>query len=253
MALDSLEKVRFQRQLLIPGFTEASQGRLKAAKILVVGAGGLGSPVLLYLAAAGIGSITICDADQVELSNLNRQVIHSTETLGRKKTGSASQRLRDLYPDVHISERPERMDADNVAQLCHGVDLVLDCLDSFESRRLLNREAVRRRLPLIHAGVQGLSGQVGVFRPADGPCLECLLPPPDVERTNDSASVNSAPLPILGAAAGVLGSIQAMEAVKVITGLGNPLFGRVLFFDGWNAGFDEIMLKKDPDCPICSD
>jgi molybdopterin-synthase adenylyltransferase len=236
---------RYLRQLIIPGWGDETQEKLAAATVLVAGAGGLGGPAALYLAAAGLGKIRIVDSDKVELSNLNRQILHDESSLGRDKTASASERLAGLNSSILIEPLCRRITDETIAELTEGVDVIVDCLDSFASRMVLNRQAVKSRIPLVHAGIAGTGGQLTVFAPAESGCLACLFP----EKVADSEG----PLPVLGATAGVLGSLEAMEAIKLVSGLGDPLVGRLLLFDGFSGDFREVHLEKNPRCPVCSD
>lgn len=218
------------------------QERLKASKVVVVGVGGLGCPVSLYLAAAGVGTLVLIDEGRFELSNLNRQILGSTKDVGRLKAESAAEKLRALNPNVNMKVVSERVDEENLAKFISGSDVVVDALDNWRTRFLLNRACVEQRTTLIHAGIRGLYGQAMTIVPGEGPCLRCLLPetPSEVPR-----------FPVLGATAGLFAMIQAMETFKVLLGLGEPLVNRMLVFDGVDSSFTIIDVKRSSTCPIC--
>ncbi len=235
------EREVYRRQLLIPGWGDEAQNKLAAATVFVAGAGGLGSPVLLYLAAAGIGHLVICDSDTVEPSNLNRQILHSSKRLGMTKIVSANMTLSDLNPAVQITTVKARIHNRNAASVIGSPDIIIDCLDSFESRLALNRYAVRTSLPMIHGGIEAMRGQITLLKSPETPCLACILPKAGKRRT----------IPVLGATAGVIGSLQALEALKYLTGIGTTLAHRILFWDGVEMKFDSIAIAKNPDCTVC--
>ncbi|MCU0861149.1 MAG: HesA/MoeB/ThiF family protein [Methanomassiliicoccales archaeon] len=239
------ELVRYRRQLIIDGFDEAAQLRLRSSTIAVLGVGGLGCPAALYLAAAGVGHLVLIDDQVPEAANLNRQILHwgTDVRASRTKVQSASWKLRELNENVHVDARFGHLSKDNISLLLGGSDLVLDCTDNFESRLVLNDFCVGHRIPLVHAGVEGLSGQVTTIVPGRTPCLRCIFPrPPRAGRE----------LPILGAAAGVFGSLQAAEAIKTVTGLGEPLLGRMMVGDLGSGRWEEVEIARDPDCQACS-
>jgi molybdopterin/thiamine biosynthesis adenylyltransferase len=209
--------------------------------VFIAGAGGLGSPVALYMAAAGVGTLRICDSGTVELSNLNRQILHGQDSIGRNKALSAEQTLKHVNPAVRVIALTDTIGAHNVASLVGDACLMIDCLDNFETRHVLNAHALDGDLPLIHAGVTGLCGQIAFIRPPETACLACLLPGGQSEKT----------FPILGATAGVLGCLEALEALKYLTDSGGLLEARLLFFDGQSMQFHEVSFEKDPDCPVC--
>lgn len=223
------------------GWNEETQLRLKKAHVFVAGAGGLGSPVLLYLAAAGFGSITICDFDTVAESNLNRQVIHSESSLNRPKVESAAEAVRRLNPEISVNPVPERIQAGSAEKLIEGSDLVFDCLDNFKTRQILNRAAVKKSIPLVHAGIEGFMGQLSFIHPPETPCLNCFLPGKD----------SGIATPVLGATAGLVGSLQALEGIKFFTGLGECLKNRILFIDATSMNFETVTVMKNPKCVIC--
>ena len=238
--MNEKEKERYQRQLILPGWGEAAQDKLRRAVVFIAGAGGLGSPAALYLAAAGVGRLRICDSEKVELSNLNRQLLYAAEDVGRDKASAAGRNLTRLNPHVQVLPLSAHINDRSIAELAGDAVLILDCLDNFETRFVLNRFAVQRSLPLIHAGVSGLSGQITFIHPPRTGCLACLVP----------EAPAAGLFPILGATAGVLGSLQALEACKYLTG-GAVLKNRLLFFDGGPLEFQEVALEKNPACPVC--
>jgi molybdopterin/thiamine biosynthesis adenylyltransferase len=246
--LSQQERERYLRQLPIPGWGEEVQQRLKEATVFVAGAGGLGSPLLMYLTAAGVGTLRVCDSGRVELSNLNRQLLYSQADVGRNKAETARKTLRRLNPHVRVQALARHIAADSVAELAGDAALIVDCLDNFPTRFTLNEHCVRTGTPLLHAGVTGLGGQIVLLHPPRTACLACLVAPPVEEPVAGEPPV---PFPILGATAGVLGCLQAMEALKYLSGLGSLLEGRLLFCDGEAAAFHEVLLEKDPRCPVC--
>jgi molybdopterin/thiamine biosynthesis adenylyltransferase/rhodanese-related sulfurtransferase len=247
--LTPAQQSRYSRHLLIPEVGTAGQAKLLESKVLIVGAGGLGSPSALYLAAAGVGTLGIVDFDVVEASNLQRQVIHSTERLGAKKVDSARQTIEALNPDVKVVAYDEMLLADNVARLIDGYDVILDGTDTFETRYLLNDAAVAAGIPVVHASVFRFEGQLTTFVPYEGPCYRCLYPSPPPPELAPGCSVAG----VLGVVPGIMGLLQANEVLKVLLGIGEPLVGRLLLFDALDASFSELRLKRDPACPVCSD
>jgi len=239
--LNEEELERYKRQIAIPGFGESGQLKLKKASILIAGAGGLGSSALLYLAAAGIGSMRIIDSDKVELSNLNRQLLHGTPDIGREKTVSAGEKLRALNPSVKIEIVHDRINVDNIDNLLVGCDGVLDATDNLETRYILNKAAVKARMPLFHGAVSGFEGRALTVLPHKSACLMCLY---------HGAALSEKP-PVIGATPGVIGCIQATEVIKYITGLGRLLTGRLLIYDGLNMRFNEVRVTRDPECAHC--
>ncbi len=237
---------RYAGHLVLEGLGESGQKKLLASSVLVVGAGGLGSAVLPYLAAAGVGRIGICDGDRVELTNLQRQVIHTTFSLGQPKVLSAARRLREINPGVEVEIFDFRLDRDNAPAILKGFDAVVDCTDGFGSKYLVNDVCVSAKKPFVHGGVLRYGGQVMSCVPGETPCLRCVLGDPP-QNAQTCAEVG-----VLGAAVGVMGTLQALEALKLLAGFGEPLFGRVLTFDGLTmntritSGF-----VRDPDCPAC--
>jgi molybdopterin/thiamine biosynthesis adenylyltransferase/rhodanese-related sulfurtransferase len=240
---------RYSRHLLVPEVGEAGQLKLLDAKVLILGAGGLGAPAALYLAAAGVGTIGLVDPDVVEASNLQRQIIHSTARLGRLKTESARETIAGLNPDVQVITHNEWLDRSNVARIIAGYDLIVDGTDNFPTRYLLNDAAVMAGKTVIHGSVFRFEGQVTVFKPYDGPCYRCLFPePPPPELAPNCAEAG-----VLGVLPGTIGMLQATEAIKLILGIGEPLVGRLLTYDALSETFDELRLRRDPHCPACGE
>jgi molybdopterin/thiamine biosynthesis adenylyltransferase len=237
------EKERYARQLIITNFGDAAQEKLKRATIAIIGMGGLGSINSIYAAAAGIGKLKIIDNDVVDLSNLNRQIIHFTADISKKKVDSAAEKLKALNPEIEVEKHGIRLTEDNIEDIIKGCDVVLDCLDNFETRFLLNKKCIDLKIPYVHAACYALEGRVLTIVPKQGPCLQCFYPkiPKEMET-----------IPVLGAAVGIVGSIEVTEAIKCITGIGKPLVGRLLIVDGENMNFDIIEVKRHPECPICS-
>jgi molybdopterin/thiamine biosynthesis adenylyltransferase/rhodanese-related sulfurtransferase len=246
--LDKAQFSRYSRHLLIPEVAAAGQRRLLDARILLIGAGGLGSPAALYLAAAGAGRLGIVDDDIVDASNLQRQVLHSTAALKQPKTESAARRIRELNPDVEVKPYSERLSADNVDRiLAEGWDVVVDGADNFPTRYLLNDASVWHHLPVVHGSIFRFDGQVTVFAPGRGPCYRCLFPQPPPPELAPSCAEGG----VLGVLPGVVGSLQGSEALKLVLGIGQPLIGRLLLFDALEASFTEVAVRRDPDCPVC--
>lgn len=235
------ELERYDRQIRVWGLE--AQEKLKSSSVLIVGAGGLGSPAAMYLAAAGVGRLIIVDSEEVELSNLNRQVLHWTSDIGRKKVESASDKLSRLNPNVKVVQVFEKIETlEQAERLVSVVDAVVDGLDNWKTRFLLNEACVRLGKPLVHAAVRGLYGQLMVVKPGEGACLRCLLPedPPEEKL-----------FPVAGPTPGVLGALEALEAIKLITGYGKPLVSKLLIFDGVRGSFDAVDVKKRENCPVC--
>ncbi len=242
------EVARYSRHLIIPDVAMDGQKRLKNAKVLVIGAGGLGSPNAMYLAAAGIGTMGLVDFDVVDASNLQRQVIHTTDRIGEKKVESARKTLTALNPDVHVVAHEEMLVADNVERIIAGYDVILDGTDTFETRYTLNDAAIVANIPVVHASVFRFEGQLTVFKPYEGPCYRCLYPTPPPAELAPSCGANG----VLGALPGVMGVLQAIEVVKPETGSGEPLIGRLLLYEALSTEFRDLKVRRDPACPICS-
>jgi sulfur-carrier protein adenylyltransferase/sulfurtransferase len=246
--LTAEQRERYSRHLLLPEVGLEGQQRLLDAKVLLLGAGGLGSPTALYLAAAGIGTLGIVDNDEVDLSNLQRQVIHSTERIGLSKVDSAEQTITALNPDVKVEKYPIRLGPENIMDILAGYDIVVDGLDNFPTRYLLNDASVRLRIPVVSAAILGFEGQLSVFKPYDGPCYRCLFPVPPPAELAPSCGANG----VLGVLPGTMGLLQATEVIKLILDQGDPLIGRLLMYDALAARVTEVKVRRDPECPICS-
>ena len=236
------ELERYQRQIIIDGFGEDGQARLKRAKVFIAGAGGLGSPIAIYLAAAGIGTIRIVDHDTVELSNLNRQVLHWDENIGTAKTDSAAAKLKKINPGAVIEPVAETITGANISQLIAGFDLIVDAMDNLPTRYLLNRTALEKNIPFFHGAVNGFEGRAMTIIPGKTACLNCVY---------HDASIPAEKFPVIGVTPAVIGCIQATEVIKYIVGLGRLLTDRLLVYDGLEMTFTELSIKKDPDCTHC--
>jgi molybdopterin/thiamine biosynthesis adenylyltransferase/rhodanese-related sulfurtransferase len=247
--LSNEQKSRYSRHMLMPEVGAEGQARLLQSKVLFIGAGGLGSPGLLYLAAAGVGTIGIVDFDTVDLSNLQRQVVHANDRVGEKKTESAARTIRALNPDVNVVGYEEMLTEENVARLIDGYDVIIDGTDTFETRYTLNDAAVRAGIPVVHASVFRFEGQLTVFKPFDGPCYRCLYPTAPPPELAPGCSVAG----VLGVVPGTLGMLQATEALKLLLDIGEPLVGRLLIYDALDATFQELKLRRDPACPACGE
>ncbi len=234
---------RYKRQLLIDGWGTETQEKLQTSKVFIAGAGGLGCPVALNLTTAGVGNIRVCDADVVDISNLNRQFLHPEKNIGVEKTTSAVQTLSNLNSAVHFTTLTTKITEDNVDELVADADIILDCLDNFEARYALNACAVRQGIPLIHAAVWGLEGRVTVFTPPTTPCLSCIFP---------VASKQQETIPVLGTITCATGSMQAMEAIKYLGGMSPSLQNKMLIMDFSAMHFQTLEISKNRDCPICS-
>ncbi|MDP9245587.1 MAG: molybdopterin-synthase adenylyltransferase MoeB [Chloroflexota bacterium] len=240
---------RYSRHVLIPEIGEHGQLTLLRSKVLLIGAGGLGSPAALYLAAAGVGTLGIVDSDVVDATNLQRQILHNTSRLGRSKVASARETITALNPDVTVNGYEERLSAANIDRIIAGYDVIVDGSDNFPTRYLVNDASVKHRIPVVHGSIYRFEGQVTVFKPFDGPCYRCLFhqpPPPELAPSCAEAGV-------LGVLPGIIGSIQANEAIKLLLGIGEPLVGRYLLFDALEESFREVKLRRDPECPICGE
>jgi molybdopterin/thiamine biosynthesis adenylyltransferase/rhodanese-related sulfurtransferase len=249
-ALDEAKRRRYSRHLLIPEVGEEGQLKLLQSRVLLIGAGGLGSPASLYLAAAGVGTIGIVDDDTVDETNLQRQIVHSTERLGDSKADSAKLTIEALNPDVTVKVFKERLTSENVDRiLAEGWDVIVDGADNFPTRYLLNDASVWHRIPVVHGSIYRFEGQVTVFKPHEGPCYRCLFPQPPPPELAPSCAEGG----VLGVLPGVIGSLQANEGLKLALGIGEPLVGRLLMFDALAGTFTEIRLRRDPDCPVCGE
>jgi adenylyltransferase/sulfurtransferase len=239
--LTDYEKTRYDRQMLIKGWGEGGQIKLKSSRVFVAGAGGLGSPVSIYLAIAGVGEIRICDADTIELSNLNRQILHTDARIGELKAVSGDKTLGELNPTINILTYSDYLDGNSVARMVGQPDVVVDCLDNFETRYLLNAYCIEHKIPFVHGAVWGMIGQVTFLRPPETPCLRCLFPEAPPKEV----------FPVVGVTPGVIGCLQAMEVLKSLTGVGTTLKGKLLFFDGEEMTFNTVNVKRTPSCPDC--
>ncbi|MGH2912655.1 MAG: molybdopterin-synthase adenylyltransferase MoeB [Solirubrobacteraceae bacterium] len=242
------QRDRYSRHLLIPEIGTEGQQKLLDAKVLLLGAGGLGSPTALYLAAAGVGTLGIVDDDDVDLSNLQRQVIHSTQRIGVPKVDSAEESIHALNPDVNVIKYPVRLDASNIMDIISGYDVIVDGVDNFPTRYLLNDATVRLKIPVVSASILGFDGQLSVFKPYEGPCYRCLFREPPPAELAPSCGANG----VLGVLPGTMGLLQATEVVKLILDIGDPAIGRLLLYDALSATLSEVKVHRDPDCPICS-
>jgi sulfur-carrier protein adenylyltransferase/sulfurtransferase len=243
------QRMRYSRHTLLPEVGVEGQVKLLDSKVLLIGAGGLGAPSALYLAAAGVGTLGLVDDDLVDESNLQRQVIHNTERVGTPKTGSARATIEALNPDVDVVEHRLRLDASNVLEIISDYDVIVDGADNFPTRYLLNDASVRLSKPVVSASILAFDGQISTFVPHEGPCYRCLYPvPPPAELAPSCGAAG-----VLGVMAGVMGLLQANEVIKLVAGIGEPLIGRLLLYDSLGTRFTELKVKRDPDCPICGD
>ncbi len=236
------ELKRYTRQMIMDGWGEAVQERLKSSTVFIAGAGGLGSPVSIYLAVAGIGNIIICDFDTPDISNLNRQILHDDTRIGINKALSAKMTLERLNPNIRVTAITERIVEDNVDQLVANADIIMDCMDNFPTRYILNDCAIRKHIPMVYGSIWGMDGRLSFIHSPETPCLKCIFedaPPKEV-------------FPVVGATPGVIGSLQALEAIKYLTGIGKPLKGRLLVWEGETMRFNIFNLQKDPHCPSCA-
>ncbi len=250
MKLSQEQYIRYSRQLIMPDVQEEGQQKLFDAKVLLVGLGGLGSPQALYLAAAGVGTLGLLDGDRVELSNLQRQVIHSQNDLENLKALSAQAKIAALNPDLKIQPYTRRLDSKNAMDIIPGYDIIVDCTDNFPSRYLLNDACVIQGKPLVHGAVYRFEGQTTVFHAAQGgPCYRCLYPVPPAPGSTPSCAEAG----VMGTSPGLIGLIQANEVIKLILGKGKSLVGRLLFCDLMSSHFQELTISKDPECPVCGE
>jgi molybdopterin/thiamine biosynthesis adenylyltransferase len=239
--LTQTELDRYGRQIMMAGFGEAGQEKLKNAKVFIAGAGGLGSPISIYLANAGIGTMRIVDCDTIELSNLNRQILHWPKDVGRAKVDSAREKLSAMNPDLKLEALKEYMDESNIYQLTEGFDIIVDAMDNIKTRYLLNKAALDHNIPFVHGAIYGLEGRAMTVVPGKSACLGCVykgVPP-------------KAKFPVLGVTPAVIGSIEATEVIKYLTGIGELLIDRILIYDGLNMKFMEVTIKKNPECEFC--
>jgi molybdopterin/thiamine biosynthesis adenylyltransferase/rhodanese-related sulfurtransferase len=247
--LNPEQRNRYHRHILLPEVGEEGQQKLLESSVLLLGAGGLGSPAALYLAAAGVGTLGVVDMDVVDASNLQRQILHNVERIGERKVDSAKKTLTALNPDVNVVTYDVRLGADNILDIIDGYDVIVDGTDNFPTRYLLNDASLLKRIPVVHGSIFRFEGQVTLFDPYNGPCYRCLLPePPPAELAPSCAEAG-----VLGVLPGIVGSIQALEAIKVLLDLGEPLRGRLLAYDALEQSFRTFKVRRDPDCPACGD
>src|SRR5438093_4361601 len=250
VGLDAEKRSRYSRHILIPEVGVEGQLKLLESRILLIGAGGLGSPASLYLAAAGVGRLGIVDDDKVDSSNLQRQIAHSTETLGEWKADSAKRTIEALNPDVEVVTYKERLTSENVDRIfADGWDVIIDGADNFPTRYLVNDASIFHDIPVVHGSIFRFEGQVTVFKPHDGPCYRCLFPTPPPPELAPSCAEGG----VLGVLPGIIGTIQANEVIKLLLGIGEPLVGRYLLFDALEGSFREVRLRRDPKCPVCGE
>jgi len=248
-AMTSDQRIRYHRHLLLPEVGEAGQTKLLDSKVLLLGAGGLGSPAALYLAAAGIGTIGIIDMDVVDASNLQRQILHTLDRVGMRKVDSARAALTAMNPDVKVLTYDTRLSADNILDIFDGYDVIVDGTDNFPTRYLVNDAALLKRIPVVHGSIFRFEGQATVFNPYVGPCYRCMIPePPPAELAPSCAEAG-----VLGVLCGIIGSIQAVETIKMLLELGDPLVGRLLTYDALEQSFRTFKVRRDPSCPACGE
>src|SRR5216110_3707394 len=248
-SLTPLQAQRYSRHLLIPEVGEAGQQKLLDSKVLLIGAGGLGSPAAYYLTSAGVGTLGIVDSDVVDLTNLQRQILHTTERIGESKVDSAKATLEALNPDVRIVGYRERLTSANIDRIIAEYDVVIDGADNFPTRYLLNDASVKHRIPVVHGSIYRFEGQVTVFKPHEGPCYRCLFPEPPPPELAPSCAEGG----VLGVLPGIIGSLQANEALKLALGIGESLVGRLLLFDALSTEFNEVSIRRNPNCPVCGE
>jgi adenylyltransferase/sulfurtransferase len=240
---------RYHRHIIMPQVGPVGQRKLLNSKVLLLGAGGLGSPAALYLAAAGVGTLGIVDFDVVDVSNLQRQILHRTDAIGKLKVDSAAETIHGINPDVEVVKYPVALSSENVFDIIKDYDLIVDGTDNFPVRYLINDAAVMTKKTVVHGSIFQFDGQVTVFKPFDGPCYRCLFPQPPPP----GAVPNCAEAGVLGVLPGIVGCIEAVEAMKLILGQGDPLIGRLLIFDALAMEFSEVKIRRDPNCPVCGD
>lgn len=241
MHLSDGERKRYHRQMLIDGWGETAQLKLKAATVFVAGAGGLASPAAIYLAVAGVGHIKLCDFDSPELVNLNRQILHDDTRIGTNKAVSGKSTLERLNPSIRVTAITEKIDADNIDALVGDADIIVDCMDNFPTRYVLNESAIRKKIPLVHASIWGMEGRLTFIHVPETPCLRCIVPESPPKEV----------FPVLGATPGVIGVMEAMEVLKYLGGVGTTLKNRLLVWDGASAECRTFKLRRDPQCPTC--
>ncbi len=237
------EMKRYHRQMLIDEWGEAAQEKLKKSTVFIAGAGGLGSPVAIYLAVAGIGHLKICDFDNLDLTNLNRQILHDPSRIGINKAVSGKYTIESMNPFTKVTAFQEMIVAENVDDLVGNSDIIIDCLDNFPTRYMLNESAIRKGIPLVYGSIRGMDGMLSFVQSPETPCLRCLFPEAPTGEV----------FPVVGAASGVIGSLQALETIKYLTGIGTTINGKLIVWDGGKTEFRTLNARKDPDCPTCGD
>ena len=241
MTLSETEQQRYTRQMMMEGWGEETQKKLKGSTVFIAGAGGLGSPVSIYLAVAGIGHIRICDFDAPDWSNLNRQILHDHTRIGTNKALSAKLTLERMNPEIRVTAVTDKIVAENVDALVGNADLIMDCMDNFPTRFLLNECAIRKKIPLVYGSIWGVDGRLSFIQSPETPCLQCIFPESPPKEV----------FPVLGATPAVIGSLQALEALKYLSGSGQNLKGQLLVWEGATTDFKKYKIRKDPDCPAC--
>jgi molybdopterin/thiamine biosynthesis adenylyltransferase len=243
MGFSEEELKQYHRQMLIDGWGEEAQAKLKNSTVFIAGAGGLGSPVAIYLAVAGIGNIRICDFDNLDLTNLNRQILHDHTRIGINKAISGKSTIENMNPHVKVMALPEKIGPENIDNLVGYSDIIVDCMDNFPSRYLLNESAIRKNIPLVYGSIRGMEGMLSFMQSPETPCLRCLFPEAPPEEV----------FPVVGATPGVIGTLQALETIKYLTGIGTNIKGKLLIWNGGNIEFRIFKAQKDPGCPTCGD
>ncbi len=241
MKLSETEQKRYARQMMMAGWGEETQKKLKQSVVFIAGAGGLGSPVAIYLAAAGVGTIRLCDFDSPDWSNLNRQILHDHTRIGMNKALSGKMTLERLNPEVAVTALTDRIDDSNVDALVADADIIIDCMDNFPTRYVLNECAMRKKIPFVYGSIWGIDGRLSFIQSPETPCLRCIFPEAPPQEV----------FPVVGATPGVIGTLQALEAIKYLTGVGPTLKGELLVWEGGTTDFQKFKVRKDPECPVC--